>query len=365
MVSGSQVIGGNIMISTGNTQLSFTLDGRTHLTVQCDDKVVSQDYFDSGNHKIKFGHYLEKDIEIKIIKKGAQLLDDKKVLNQIMHIKELTVNGIDCLEGKPGKFNVRDNPYVKDHMLETDHLFLDGVWSKQLTFFDYLSEVPYQVVGEMEQPFELNQFENVDIALFGASFLENGFSVDIQKRWFHKIAKSLNCSYQIYSVPGGSNQQVFSLYNEWQKKYRSKIVVLVPTSFSKLYMCVEEKPTMYSVHADLKELLKDNVDRISGKSIRQITDTLFWNGMEKVMALQIPLLYNFFSNIDKKSKLYVMPSIFAERQFFSQTILNKFLLPEWDYEQTRSHEYPTELDNEHYFQKLQRQNFINEMRQYI
>ena len=356
------------MISTGDAHLSFTLDGHTHLTVQCNDKIISQDYFDAGSHKINFGHGLRKDIEIKIYKKGAQLLENKKVSNQLMRIDELIVNGIDCLEGKPGKFKITNNFYVEDHTLDTDELFLDGMWSKILPYFDYFSDVPYTTVSENR--FNLNTFENVDIALFGASFLENGDEVEIEDRWFHKMANSLKCTYQIYSVPGGSNQQVFRLYKEWQKKCKSKIVIFAPTTFSNLCMCIEGKPTMYNVNRKLKELLKDDIDTVQGKSVRQITDTLFWSGLERVMALQIPLLHNFFSSIDKKSKFYVMPSIFAERKFFSKTILHKFLLPEWDYDQSRQHweektAYPSVLDNQKYFQKLITKKIIDRMKKYI
>jgi hypothetical protein len=346
------------MITTGDAHLSFTLDGHTHLTVECDDKIVSQDYFDAGSHKINFDHGLRKDIEIKIYKKGAQLLENKKVSNQLMRIDKLIVNGIDCLEGKPGKFQISNNFYVKDHTLDTDELFLDGMWSKTLPYFNYFSDVPSN----------LNTFKDVDIVLFGASFLENNHKVDIQNRWFHKIADRLNCSYEIYSVPGGSNQQVFGLYKEWQKKCRSKIVIFAPTTFSKLYMCVNNKPTMYDVNKNLKELLIDDIDTVSGRSVRQITDTLFWSGLERVMSLQIPLLHNFFTSIDKKSKFYVMPSIFSERNFFSETILNKFLLPEWDYDQSRQNgadPYPSVLDNQKYFEKLIRENIIGQMEKYI
>jgi hypothetical protein len=348
------------MISTGDAHLTFTLDGYTHLTVKCNDKIVSQDHYDAGSHKIHFGHELMRDLEIKIYKKGAQLLKNKKVSNQHMRINNLTVNGIDCLEGKLGEFKIFDNFYVEDHTLETDELLFDGVWSKKLFYFNYFSDVPYTNVA-------LNKFENTDIALFGASFLESE-KVDIENRWFHKVADTLKCTYQIYSVPGGSNQQVFECYKDWQKKCRSKIVIFAPTTFSKLSMCVKGKPTMYDVNKNLKELLKDDVDTVSGKSIRQITDTLFWSGLERVVALQIPLLHNFFSDIDKKSKCYVMPSIFPERNFFSETILNKFLLPEWDYDQSRRNgegPYPSVLDNQKYFEKLKKQKIIDQMKKYI
>ena len=159
-------------------------------------------------------------------------------------------------------------------------------------------------------------------------------------------------------------------YKEWQKKCKSKIVIFAPTTFSNLCMCIEGKPTMYNVNRKLKELLKDDIDTVQGKSVRQITDTLFWSGLERVMALQIPLLHNFFSSIDKKSKFYVMPSIFAERKFFSKTILHKFLLPEWDYDQSRQHweektAYPSVLDNQKYFQKLITKKIIDRMKKYI
>jgi len=353
------------MISTGNANLSFTLDGSTHLTVECGDKIVTQDYFDEGNHKIEFRHELRKDVQIKISKKGAKLLKNKKVSNQLMCITVLMVNGIDCLEGKPGVFKIFDNFYVNDHTLDTDKLFLDGTWSKKLPYFDYFSDVPYIAVSGNQS---VNAFKDVDIALFGASFLENDDKVNIKNRWFHKIAGRLNCSYEIYSVPGGSNQQVFSLYKEWQKKCRAKIVIFAPTTFSKLYMCVKDKPTMYDVNKNLEELLIDDIDIVSGKSVKQITDSLFWSGIEKVMSLQIPLLHNFFASIDKKSKFYVMPTIFSERNFFSETILNKFLLPEWDYDQSRQNggnPYPSVLDNEKYFEKLVRENIIEQMKKYI
>ena len=63
-----------------------------------------------------------------------------------------------------------------------------------------------------------------------------------------------------------------------------------------------------------------------------------------------------------------MPTIFSERNFFSETILNKFLLPEWDYDQSRQNggnPYPSVLDNEKYFEKLVRENIIEQMKKYI
>ena len=346
------------MSYVGNIEIIFSVDNTTNLTFLCNDNLVSQDYFNEGNHKINFEHELQKDVEIKIVKKGAKLLKDKKIDNQLVLIKKLILNGINCLEGKHGTFAITNNIYVENHTIETNSLYLDGIWKKQIKFFDYFTTVPYKI-----EKYNLPAFKNVDIALFGASFLENN-DLDLETRWFYKTAKILNCTYQHYSVPGGSNQQIFSLYNAWQKQCKAKIVIFAFTSFSRLFMLVNNKFQFFDVSKKLKDMLIDDIDEVSGKSIKQITDVLFWEGLETIMSIQIPLLYNFFTNIEKKSKVYIMPSVFAERKFFSETILNKFLLPGWDYNQP-SQAYPTKLDNQKYFDKLKKENIIKEMGQYI
>ena len=353
------------MSYVGNIEIIFSVDNTTNLTFLCNDNLVSQDYFNEGTHKINFEHELQKDVEIKIVKKGAKLLKDKKVDNQLVLIKKLILNGINCLEGKHGTFDITNNVYIENHTLETNSLYLDGIWKKQIKFFDYFATVPYKIdkCNLLDKEYNLPAFKNVDIALFGASFLENN-NLDLETRWFYKTAKILNCTYQHYSVPGGSNQQVFSLYNAWQKQCKAKIVIFAFTSFSRLFMLVNNKIQFFNMRKKLKDMLVDDIDEVSGKSIKQITDILCWEGLETIMSIQIPLLYIFFTNIEKKSKVYIMPTIFAERKFFSETILNKFLLPGWDYNQP-SQAYPTKLDNQKYFDKLKKENIIKEMGQYI
>ena len=100
------------------------------------------------------------------------------------------------------------------------------------------------------------------------------------------------------------------------------------------------------------------------KTIKEITDIMCWEGLNTVASINIPLLYNFFTEIEKTSKVYIMPSIFAERYYFSRSILSKFLLPEWDFSQS-SYNYPKKQDHQDYFDKLEKQYILKEMKLYI
>ena len=345
------VTGGRLMLGDVKILLYVSKDVKLHIS--CNGKTQSDKIYRNGTHIINFKHTLKQDLEIKIEKTGA-FRDPKthKVHNQIVKIKKLIINDINCLDGRLGTFRMLNNFYVKDDTIQTNDLYLNGTWVKKIKYFDYFTNVSF--IGRPE-----NEFKTVDIALFGASFFARG--TPIKDRWFAKLAKKLNCTFEQYSAHGGTNEQIFSNYRQWKKNNSAKIIVFGPTTFSKRIMSLAGVEKQYNIHITKKELFSNLIDEISNRPVKEFSDVLFWEGLETIMSLQIPILYDFFETCSQQSKIYVLPTIFAERKYFDDTILKKYLLPSFDYVQTKHRAYPNEEDNKLYIDKLEKCGIIKEI----
>lgn len=345
------VTGGRLML--GDVKIILDVDKDVRLRISCNGKIQSDKIYGNQTHIINFRHTVKQDLEIKIEKTGA-FRDPKthKIHNQIVKIKKLIINHINCLDGRPGTFTIFNNFYLKDDTIQTNDLYLNGTWVKKIKYFDYFTNFAFKDKPD-------NEFRTVDIALFGASFFAHG--TPIRDRWFAKLAKKLNCTFEQYSAPGGTNEQIFSNYRQWKKNNNAKIVIFGPTTFSKRIMSLNGVEKQYNIHITKKELFSNLIDEISNRPVKEFTEVLFWEGLETIMSLQIPILYDFFETCSKHSKIYVLPTISAERKYFDDTILKKYLLPVFDYVQTEHRAYPNEEDNKLYIDKLEKYGTIKEI----
>ena len=275
-------------------------------------KINGKTYFsDVANEMLLLDYQIDpcEHLEFEIVKTGKtkNIVDANGVQETI--IENINVNGIDTKVKEFGKFTTKNNPYVKEDVLQTNHLSLNGTWNMVLPKFRMLGKPAKDYYPKITN----SKYVDSDIACFGCSFT---FGVGLDKMeyaWPGQLAKMSGRSVQNFGAGGSDIAQILSRCQHYLENYKCNLVlILLPHTLRKNGFNVG--------HPDLKELIL--------------------HGYEHTMAILIGQLDSFIRK--NNAKILFGAWIKEEDELYKTTQVSKHLLPFLDYKQ-----YPLCADGMH------------------
>jgi hypothetical protein len=270
---------------------------------------------------------------IEIKKTGKNIDIVKKNQKQEVVIDKLLLNGFDLHPDKFGIFSIKDNPYVKDHEIQTNKLTLNGLWTFTIPLFSLEGESTLK----SHKGFK-DSVSNSSIACFGCSFTY-GFGLQDHESWPAVLSKLTGLDIKNYGIGGSNNQEIIANALEYVKTYKTKNIILLLCHFCRLQLKKGNKLYNWIVHIDTeKEYYKLFTDHID-KMINFSETTLLF-------SRQVPYFLKTIEEIKKNISGQIFVSTYIEDHYEClKKIDNKnfILLPFYE----MSKEYPLAFDNKH------------------
>lgn len=273
-----------------------------HCKIFCCKKLIFDDIVKKS---ITLNHNFEsvKNFEINIVKDGRTLNIAKKH-KQIVYIKNINLNGIDLKINEFGIFNIKNNFFTSDQMLQTTQLTFNGEWNLKLVD-------TYNIPGHLTKSGlkKSKLFSNCNIACFGAS---NTFRITDKENfqtglWPDYLRQKTNLKINNYADVGSSIPEITAMVKKYTQKFFKPIVILfLPHTF-----------------------------RFQIKKNSQWTNSFDFNLLEKNVVLQgeahyIAVLSNklkkFFNELSKKNSIFFCSDNESEYNLFKKTQLRKYLI---------------------------------------
>lgn len=257
-----------------------------------------------------------KNFKLKIIKTGKSINLVNKHHQQIVFIKRLKLNGIDLKIKEFGKFQTKKNPYVDDHVLQTNTLALNGEW-----VFELLSQ---PLVGSIDiKNIKIrDNIEDCDVACFGCSNTY-GFCLEKNESWPHQLGKILNCKVGNFGIGGTNLNEMTAFVEYYIKNFNTKLIILLIP------------------HSMRRQIKKENkILNITMPNHIENKDFIM-HGEEHSIANLSMSLGSWLKNI--KTNIYIGSYQLDEYNLMSKTSLKEFMLPFLDY-----NSYPKASDDLHF-----------------
>ena len=275
------------------------------------------------NDQVVLDQILEKEIEInrtlsdqqKKIKIDVQrsgrdkfVVDNEK--EQSIIIDTIEINNV-VINPALGKFATSNNDYVKNEIVYTSQLTLNGYYQLEIPILPIVGE-RNEKVKKLEKFNQKNA--NADIVLFGASMtdwnFENGIPPIFNKNNYADLLikkfKGYNCLNMGFS--GLSNQEIFENVKYFFQHNHSKII------FIQLINCVGRQIKnsatrelyRWSIHLDNSKR-EDFIDEFTGMTPKNILDYFVYLDVVPLLALQLPYIQEFINEVEQRgSKIYLI-----------------------------------------------------------
>jgi len=268
----------------------------------------------------------QKKIKISIQRSGR----DKFVVNnekeQSVIIDTIELNDV-VINPDLGKFATSNNDYVKDDIVYSSQLTLNG---------HYQLEIPILTInGERnEKVKKLEKFNqrnvDADIALFGASMTDWNFETGIPPV-FNKnnyadllIKKFKNHNCLNMGLSGLANQEIFENVKYFFQHNHSKII------FIQLISClgrqIKNSATgelyRWSMHLDNSKE-EEFYDEFTGMTPKNVLDYFVYLDVVPLLAIQLPYIQNLINTIEQKnSKVYLVSYFKDEYDIYKKAFPN-------------------------------------------
>ena len=160
---------------------------------------------------------LQDRLKITIHKTGkTKEVVDRKEPQEVL-VEEVLLNGLSQHPDKFGTFMQKDNPYVKDDLLQGNHLALNGIWELEVPIFRQ------KFLPDMAQPYR-DTFEDTKIACFGCSFTF-GYELEYDQTWPYFIGKDA----KNYGMGGSSISSIVGTARAYLEDHScEKMIILLP-----------------------------------------------------------------------------------------------------------------------------------------
>jgi hypothetical protein len=288
----------------------------------------------SKNLKIEFKYPRKNFFELKIKKTGKTLDIVKLKHRQEVYIKSLLLNGFSLHPDKFAKFESKDNPYVKNSIIQTNILTLNGVWTINLPLFD-ISGISTLMTTEFR-----DTVEDCDIACFGCSFTA-GNHIDYKETYPFLLSKALNKKVCNYGIGGSNNQEIFANAIEYSKNFRCKKMILLLCHSSRLQIENEETKELLNWYLNMPNL------KFETQKVKEITRQVVLHGESSVLlSSQIPQIIKNLSIIEKNINGKVYIGFYIPEEYFLFSNIGYFknkLLPLFELNKR----FPLADDNKH------------------
>lgn len=161
---------------------------------------------------------IDNKLSIKIFKQGKTLKIVKNKQTQSITIEQVLLNAFSQHPDIYGQFSVKNNPYVNDHLLQTNQLALNGTWTLDIPVFRQPFVSHYAIYSDNIR----DKFQNTEIACFGCSFTY-GANLEYNESWPYYL-DSKN-----FGLGGRTISDILGTALEYVQKFKcKKIIFLLP-----------------------------------------------------------------------------------------------------------------------------------------
>ena len=266
------------------------------------------------------------------IKKTGKTLDIVKNLEcQEVTVEEVSLNGFSLHPDKFGIFYNKDNSYVKDAQIQSNHLALNGTWTLDVPLFT-LKGIPTLTSNKEFR----DKVTNSSIACFGCSFTFGSF-LEYNESWPAQLSINTRKDVKNYGIGGSNNQEIIANACAYVKKYQTNDVIMLLCHFSRLQLVKDNQLCNWYPNSNNKFY------KLFPKELKKMID---YSETSLLFAGQVPYFLEKIEEIKSNIKGNVFVSTYIEDHYEClKKIDNKnfILLPFYE----MSKEYPLVFDNRH------------------
>ena len=238
--------------------------------------------------------------------------------SQEVTINGITLNGVDLKTGEFGEFMVKGNPYVDDHVLQTNRLYLNGDWILKLPIRNLVGGI---CAGSREKM--KDGFRDCDIACFGCS-QTYGALLDYSQSWPQQVRSLTDKSVMNYGVPGSNINEITALVEDYLRDNDAKtLLIYLPHTFRR-------QTTRNGELTNIQTTDEENKD-------------LIMHGEEHSVASISGDLLDWLDKISKETTVFFGTYHHDEFELFQKTPLKKYMFPFLE-----GDKYPKASDNLHH-----------------
>ena len=252
----------------------------------------------------------QKKIKIDVQRSGRDkfVVDNEK--EQSVIIDTIEINNV-VINPALGKFAISNNDYVKNEIVYTSQLILNGYYQLEIPILPIVGE-RNEKVKKLEKFNQKNA--NADIVLFGASMtdwnFENGIPPIFNKNNYADLLIKKFKDYKCLNMglSGLTDQEIFENVKYFFQHNHSKII------FIQLINCVgrqiknsaTKELYRWSIHLD-NSRREDFIDEFTGMTPKNILDYFVYLDVVPLLALQLPYIQEFINEVEQRgSKIYLI-----------------------------------------------------------
>lgn len=258
---------------------------------------------------------------VKVVKSGKTMDLVKKHHKQELVVQRITLNGIDLKVREFGRFELKNNPYVKEETLQTDRLSLNGEWLLELP---RRSLVGHLDIGRLQVEELRDDIGDCDIACFGCSQTWGSF-LDNTETWPSHLEKITGKSVKNFGIRGSSTNEIIALADHYVKNHKSENILL------------------YLPHSFRRQLIVDGeLSNIEAMSIHN--REIVMNGEEHSISVLSGDLRDWLEDVvSRHTNIYFGTYQTTENELYRKIPLKKYMFPFLE-----GDKYPKASDNLHH-----------------
>ena len=257
---------------------------------------------------------------VRIVKNGKALDLVKENHKQEVVVQKIILNGIDLKVREFGKFELKNNPYVKEEILQTNRLHLNGEWLLELPRRSLVGHLDLDRILGKELRDDIG---NCQIACFGCSQTW-GSSLEYGQSWPNQLQKITGRSVKNLGIGASNNNEIITFADYFINNFKSDVTLI------------------YLPHSYRRQLIKDS-KVLSLRPFSRDNRELLLNGEEHSIASLSGELYERLENMSKKSKVYFGTYQTTEDALYRKTPLKKYMFPFLE-----GDDYPKASDGSHH-----------------
>lgn len=257
---------------------------------------------------------------VKVVKSGKTMDLVNKHHKQELVVQRITLNGIDLKVREFGRFELKNNPYVKEETLQTDHLSLNGEWHLELPKRSLKGQIDLNKIREELR----DDIGDCDIACFGCSQTWGSF-LDNTETWPSHLEKITGKSVKNFGIRGSNTNEIIALADHYVKNHKSENILLyLPHSFRRQLIVNTE-------------LLNIDTQGIQNRE-------LVMNGEEHSISVLSGDLRDWLEAVvSRHTNIYFGTYQTTENELYRKTPLKKYMFPFLE-----GDNYPKASDNLHH-----------------
>jgi len=274
--------------------------------IYCCDEIIF-DGLVNKNIKLSFQKPIDKFFKLQIFKSGKTLELVKKKQEQKLVVEKLILNGIELKIKEFGFLEVKNNDFVKDHVLLTNVCNYNGNWTFQLPEKELIGHIDKTKIEKL-----FKKLSNTDIACFGCSETVGIPHVGENKRWTNLLADITHRNVNNYGICGSNINEITAFIKYYVENFNcNTVIMLLPHSMRK---------QIYN---------RESNEYINVQAADKSNKELLLHGEEHSIANLAGKLKNFCDNIsdNNKIKFFFSSTHRSEYDLFSKTPCKNYMLP--------------------------------------